>query len=86
MKLTLTAGGGVTGLTKEYSIDLTPLKDATRRALLEYINNSGAVRPSHFNESWILDDGKEVPIDKDRMNDELKDLYDHMKKNLNYPK
>jgi len=84
MKLTLTVGGGATGLAKEHSIDMGSLDQHTHDALLEYINASGPLRPSNFYESWALNDGKEVPIDRTRMNAALIRLYEEMKKKLSY--
>ena len=86
MKLTLTVGGGATGLAKEHSIDVGSLDQQTHTALLEYIRNSGPLRPSNFYESWCLDDGKEVPVDRNRMSAALQQLYDEMKKKVHYPK
>ena len=85
MKLTLSVGGGFTGLFKEHSIDVTSLNEATSKALLAYINEVDQKKPTNFNESWTLDEEKEVPIVEDKMSDELKDLYGKMKKKLRYP-
>ena len=85
MKLTLSAGGGVTGLSKENTVDIDSLDKNTVASLMEYINSSDHKIPMNFSESWCLNDGKEVPINKDKMNDKLKQLYDSMKKGLNYP-
>jgi len=84
MKLTLSAGGGVTGLSKEHTIEVNALDEATRAALMKYFDNSNPHPPRNFNESWSLDDEKEVSIDLSKMNEELKQLYSEMKKKLGY--
>ena len=84
MKLTLSAGGGVTGLSKEHSIDLDSLDATTRAALINYFDNSNTQRPRNFNETWSLGDEKEVPIDISKMSEELKRLYNEMKEKSGY--
>jgi hypothetical protein len=86
MKLTLSVGGGFTGLTQQSSIDVDSLDENTRAALLNYIDKSGKASPKNWNENWILDDEKEVPIDNSKLSDELKQLYNRMKENLSYPR
>ena len=85
MKLTLSVGGGFTGLSKENTVDVDSLDKNTVAALMDYINSSDHKPPMNLNEVWCLNDDKEVPIDKNKMNDKLKQLYDKMKKNLSYP-
>ena len=84
MKLTLSIGGGITGLTKVHSVDTNTLDKNTVAALMDYINSSEQKMTLNFNETWSLDDEKEVPIDKNKMNDQLKHLYERMKKDLSY--
>jgi hypothetical protein len=84
MKLTLSAGGGVTGLAKEHTIEVNSLDETTRAALIKYFDNSSGQSPRNFNETWSLDDEREVPIDFGKMNEELRRLYNEMKKRLGY--
>ncbi len=84
MKLTLSVGGGVTGFSKENSVDINSLDSKTRTALIEYINSLEHKQPKNFSETWCLNDNKEVPIDKNKMSDRLKELYEKMKNNLSY--
>lgn len=86
MKLTLSSGGGFTGLTKEHSIDTGALDDKTHSALMEYMNSSTAKPPGNVNEQWLLDDNKEVPIDLDKMDPHLVKLYNDMRSKLAYVK
>jgi len=84
MKLTLSVGGGATGLVKECSIDISSLDENTHQALMTYMDTVVRHKPAGFNETWSLNDEKEVPIDKDKMNRELQQLYRTMKQNLQY--
>lgn len=84
MKLTLSVGGGVTGLTKENTIDINTLDESTRKALMEYISSSSQKSPRNLRESWSLNDDEEVPIDRSKLNDKLEKLYTTMQKNLSY--
>jgi hypothetical protein len=83
MKLTLSIGGGFTGLSQEYSVEVTSLDPDTRSDLMNYIASVTAYKPSNLNETWSLDN-KEVPIDLQKMNEPLLKLYYHMKQNLSY--
>jgi hypothetical protein len=85
MKLTLSVGGGFTGLIQESSIDVDSLDESTREALLDYISRSEPAMPMNLNETWIWNDEKEVPIDCSKMNSELRELYDQMKEKLSFP-
>ena len=85
MKLTLSVGGGFTGLFKEHSIDVKSLSESTNKALMDYIHSVGQKKPMNLNESWTLNEEKEVPIVEEKMSDELKELYGKMKKKLSYP-
>jgi len=84
MKLTLSAGGGVTGLVKAHTIEVNSLDAATRAALIRYFDNSSSRPPRNFNESWSLDDEREVAIDLSKMNEELRRLYKEMKERVGY--
>ena len=84
MKLTLSAGGGVTGLAKEHTIEVSSLDEVTRAALIKYFDSSSSQSPRNFNETWSLDDKKEVPIELGKMSDELRRLYSEMKKRSGY--
>ena len=86
MKLTLSVGGGVTGLFKEHTIDVNVLDERTRTSLINYIHNRKEVRSKNFTESWIINNEEEIPIDRNKMNPELRQLYMSMKNNLQYPK
>lgn len=87
MKLTLSSGGGFTGLTKGSSIDIDSLDKDTRAALMEYINSAHPKSPGNFNETWMLgEEGQEVPVHPERMNDHLLKLYSDMRSQLTYRK
>ena len=84
MKLTLSAGGGYTGQTKEYSITLGSLDETTRQALFEYMAANAHRKPANYNDAWSLDDGREVIVDADSLPASLRDLYTGMKAKLKY--
>lgn len=86
MKLTLSAGGGVTGLNKKTIIDTDTLDESTKEALMNYMKKIETRESAlNYNECWVLND-KEVPIDTGKMDDNLKKLYEQMKKDLSYTK
>lgn len=84
MKLTLSAGGAFTGLTQHHTISLEALDEPTRQALMEYMAQNAHRSPSNYNESWSLDDGREVLIDVRTLPVPLLQLYTTMKAELKY--
>jgi hypothetical protein len=84
MKLTLTAGGGITGLIKEHSVDINNLNESTRAALMDYVRETGEQPPRNYSETWSLPDGKKVPVIPEKLPSPLKELYNTMKENLSY--
>jgi hypothetical protein len=51
---------------------------------MDYLNQPAHRQPSNYNESWSLDDGKEVLIDARTLPGELQPLYNSMKANLKF--
>jgi|GraSoiStandDraft_8_1057269.scaffolds.fasta_scaffold1115092_1 hypothetical protein len=84
MKLTLSVAGGFTGLAKECSVDLGNLDAETKNKVIEYFNKPALLNQHrNYTESWKLDD-REVPVNKKELPAELQDLYEEMKKGLEY--
>jgi hypothetical protein len=87
MKLILSVSGGITGIPKESSLELSTLDKKTREELLQYFReNPAAKQESTFSECWVLDNGQETPIRKKEMPAVLEKLYTEMKKDLQYKK
>lgn len=82
----MSVGGGFTGLVQESSVDVQALDAPTREALLHYFNHALPAKPGNLNETWMLNDEKEVPVDSSKMNEALRQLYEKMKSDLGYPK
>ncbi len=87
MKLVLSVSGGVTGIPKESIVELNSLDVKTRDLLLEYFNKTPVPNANmNFMERWILDDNREVSVQRQRLPSQLQLLYDKMKKELKYIK
>jgi hypothetical protein len=86
MKLTLSVGGGFTGLVKQSVIELEAVDAKTKKQVLEYFKKTPPQQPVNMMESWVLDEKKEVAIVQKMLSPELRRLYLKMKKNLQYLK